>query len=782
MAFAPVREGISGWLFGLLVIAIAHGPASAQAIAIPEMPRAYVDTTPLGAPARVLTVAAGGDFQGALNTAQPGDMITLAAGVTFTGNFTLPAKIGTGWITVRTSAPDEHLPLPGVRITPAYVARLPKVVSPNANPALATAAGAHHYRLVGIEVTVGGSVSSNNGLVRLGSGTETSLAEIPHDIVLDRVYIHGSPTVSLRRNLALNSARTAVVDSHLSDAHDAVFDAQAICGWSGPGPFKIVNNYLEGSGQNLMFGGADPRIVDLVPSDIEIRGNHFFKPRSWRVGDPSFGGTHWMVKNLLELKNAQRILIDGNVFEHNWADGQAGMGILFTVRNQDGHAPWSVVQDVTFTNNVLRHSAGGIHILGRDDNHPSRRTSRVLIRNNLFEDVDGARWGGRGRLFTVNNGADGVVIEHVTALNTGEILGADLAPNTGFVFRNNIASDNGFGVLADSGSMANLSKYFPGAVLVNNALPGGRSRDYPSGNFFPPSLADVHFVDLAEGDYRLAASSPYRAAGTDGRDLGANNPGPPSSPVLAAAVLPTSRSVQVGATATVFATIIATGPTTATGCTISPPSGLPVAFSFQANGASNAAAVAPGTPVDIPGGASRSYVIALTPTAPFGPVDVELVYRCTNTAPADTISGVTTLLLSATGAPGPDIIAVGATTTLDGIVSIRGPDGTGVFAVAAVNIGASATITVTADSGRASLPVALSLCETNPANGQCINPTAPAPSATVQIGTGQMPTFAIFVQGHGNVAFLPDVNRAFVRFRTAGGDIVGATSAAIGTQ
>src|SRR5262245_14923229 len=144
MAFAPVREGISAWLFGLLAIAIAHGPASAQAIAIPEMPRAYVDTSPPGAPARVLTVDAGGDFQEALNTAQPGDMISLAAGATFTGNFTLPAKTGTGWITVRSSAPDEHLPPPGVRITPAYVARLPKVVSPNANPALATAAGAHH--------------------------------------------------------------------------------------------------------------------------------------------------------------------------------------------------------------------------------------------------------------------------------------------------------------------------------------------------------------------------------------------------------------------------------------------------------------------------------------------------------------------------------------------------------------------------------------------------------------------------------------------------------------
>ena len=41
------------------------------------------------------------------------------------------------------------------------------------------------------------------------------------------------------------------------------------------------------------------------------------------------------------------------------------------MRNQDGSAPWSVVEDVTFTHNVLRHTSSGINLLGRDNNHPS---------------------------------------------------------------------------------------------------------------------------------------------------------------------------------------------------------------------------------------------------------------------------------------------------------------------------------------------------------------------------------------------------------------------------
>ena len=141
-----------------------------------------------------------------------------------------------------------------------------------------------------------------------------------------------------------------------------------------------------------------------------------------------------------------------------------------------------------------------------------------------------------------------------------------------------------------------------------------------------------------------------------------------------------------------------------------------------------------------------------------------------------------TFLLTSTSAPGPDIVALGATVTHDGIANIPGTTGTGFFSVATVNVGAGASITATVDTGGAALPVVLTLCQTNPVSGQCINPTVPGSSVTVQINAGQTPTFAAFIRGLMNVTFLPGVNRAFMRFKTASGATVGATSVAVRTQ
>src|SRR5712664_1967677 len=101
--------------------------------------------------ASTLTVAAGGDLQAALDRAQPGDTILLEAGATFVGNFTLPVKTGTAYVTLRSSALDSGLPGDAVRMTPAYAAALPKLRSSNTAAALATAPGAHHWRLLFLE-------------------------------------------------------------------------------------------------------------------------------------------------------------------------------------------------------------------------------------------------------------------------------------------------------------------------------------------------------------------------------------------------------------------------------------------------------------------------------------------------------------------------------------------------------------------------------------------------------------------------------------------------------
>jgi hypothetical protein len=491
----------------------------------PERPRASVDTAPVPATGRTIAVAAGGNVQAALDAAQPGDVVTLEAGATFRGPFTLPKKSGGGWITLRTSAPDASLPA-GTRVSPAVAAAMPKLVGRGGGSAIQTAPGAHHFRLVGLEIRPAPGAFVYN-LIELGSAGATSEAAQPHDIIVDRCYVHGDPAKGGRRGLALNGRALAVIDSHFADFKEVSADSQALMGWNGSGPFKIANNYLEAAGENILFGGGDPAIHDLVPSDIEIRGNHFSKPRAWRQGDPAYTGTAWSVKNLFELKNARRVLIELNVFEHVWMADQAGFAVQLTVRNQDGRAPWSTIEDVTFARNVVRHVGSGINILGTDDPKPSRTMQRVLIQGNLFDDVSGARWGGQGRLFQVLDyrvGTSDVVIEHNTGVQDGPLLFAEGLPHKGFVYRNNLTPKGAYGVFGSGvgEGMPALKKYFPGAVFVKNVIAGAAAALYPPDNVFPASLEKVGFADPARGNYRLGPSSPYRNAGTDGRDIGAD--------------------------------------------------------------------------------------------------------------------------------------------------------------------------------------------------------------------------------------------------------------------
>jgi hypothetical protein len=497
-------------------------PREALAQNAPAPPRVFVDATYVPPNGQTIAVPAGGDFQAALNDAKPGDAITLEAGATYAGNFTLPNKPGTDWITIRTSAPDSSLPPAETRISPAFADVMTKIVTASTNtPVLRTEAGAHHYRFIGVEFGVAKDVAVWN-LIELGTGLETSVTQLPHHIVIDRCYLHGGATTDAIRGVALNSAWSAVIDSYLSDFHSLTFDSQAIGGWAGTGPFKIVNNFLSGAGENVMFGGADPKIAGLIPSDIEFRRNHVFKPLSWKAGDPTYAGIRWAVKNSFELKNAQRVLVENNTFEGNWTQAQAGFAIVFTPRNQGGAAPWSVVQDVTFINNVLIRSDQGINMLGRDNNFPSGQMARILVRNNLLYLVG-------GRMLQVLDGTADVTFEHNTVDHSGDVsVNADGSAHTRFIFRNNIVSYGTYGIFgsgAGSGNAA-MRRYFPGGIVERNVFAGPNAPKaaptYPADNVFVASMEDVGFSDRSTRNYRLRSSSSYNGASTDGSDVGVN--------------------------------------------------------------------------------------------------------------------------------------------------------------------------------------------------------------------------------------------------------------------
>src|SRR5688572_2207004 len=439
----------------------------AQRHAPPERPRVTVEVPPDTPRGRVVHVKAGQSLQAAIDAAQPGDRITLEPGAVYQGPFRLPRKTGDQWIAIASAS--EQLPARGQRVTPADARLMPKLAA-TGDFVIEALPGAHHYRLVGLEIAPEAGVYVNT-IVMLGDREKTADSQ-PHHIVVERSYIHGDAKKGSRRGVALNSRHTAVIDSHLSDFKEVGVDSQAIAGWNGAGPFRIENNYLEGAGENVMFGGADPTVPGLVPADIQVLRNHMTKPLRWKVGHASYEGTEWAVKNLFELKNARRVLVEGNVLEHNWTHAQNGFAILFTVRNQDGRAPWSTVEDVTFVNNVVRRVGGGVNVLGRDDNHPSQQTQRIAIRNNLFLDVGGS-WG-NGRLFQLLDGTSSISIDHNTALQTGSHL---------------------YG--------------------------GDHAGQYPADNVFARTLDEAGIASLATGSLRALAAEPPRAS-AGGRVAGAD--------------------------------------------------------------------------------------------------------------------------------------------------------------------------------------------------------------------------------------------------------------------
>lgn len=481
----------------------------------------------LAGPVEAITraVPAGSSLQAAIDAAQPGDVLLLEAGAVFMGPIYLRYKPGadasTDWITIRTSTPDGQFPAAGVRVTPALAPLMPKIYSPGTNlPALQTEPRAHHYRLIGLEIATVNAAAGTRELVRLGDGSsaQNSMSLVPHHLEVSRCYIHSYPDQDMIRAIALNSASTTIADSHISDIKSAGFDSQAVWGWNGPGPFDIINNYLEASGENAGFGGAPPAIPGLIATNIRFLRNHFFKPLSWKG--------KYIAKNLFELKMAQDVLVEGNVFENNWAGGQVGFAIVLTVRNDA--APWATIRNLVIRNNVIRNTSSGIQILGHeDDGRPSVLADNILIENNLIYGADPAANGGDGHFLKIGHVPTRLTVQRNTfhGINTSAVVlvYGDSAP--GFVFRDNIVAPMRYGFHGEkAGGLAAISMYFPNSLIVNNVIAqpdAGYFTHIPANNFpILNSVVPSLFRDVASGDFRLAAGSPYVARASDGQDIG----------------------------------------------------------------------------------------------------------------------------------------------------------------------------------------------------------------------------------------------------------------------
>lgn len=401
-------------------------------------------TTLTPAPTLVL-LPSGADVTAAIAAGPVGMTYQLASGGTYG-----PITIGKDGITLRG--------LNGVgRAAPGA----PYPVVSGLDRVLMIPAGIKGTQIIGIEVAgVGGG---SDLVMAFGSG-----------YVFDGDYVHGDALLGQKRGITMNGDHGTVIRSHVASIMRQGQDTQAIGSCDGDGPFDILDNYLEGAAENVMFGGCDPTVANRIATGIRILGNTITKPLSWK-------GSKWSVKNLLELKNAQDVEIADNDFSNSWAAAQAGYAIALTVRNQDGKCPWCTVARVSIHGNRVAHVNGFVNILGRDDAHPSGVMTDIEIADNTVTDLNAADFG------TVDNPSRGMLVQggpiNLHVLRNAVASGGARQPNSflgfdqpqwklmGFVFSGNTMPQGGYGIASSQGfGIVALDTYAPGYTFDVNTV------------------------------------------------------------------------------------------------------------------------------------------------------------------------------------------------------------------------------------------------------------------------------------------------------------------------
>lgn len=350
---------------------VVLGPASDGPAKLPEKClNTSLANTP--SPGSVVAVPAGGNLQAVYNALVCGQTLSLAHGATWTGPFKFTPKNcpNTQWITITS---DGTLPKAETRISPAALPQMATIsMKPNAQ---ANDVSGDHIRFIGI------------AWMKQPGGPLVDLVTMvgANNIIFDRNYAHGNPGEEVRRFVTLSdSTYAAVVDSWIDEMHciavtGTCVDAQAVAAGASStadGVWKIVNNTLSASAETIIFGGAT---ATTTPCDIEIRNNYMFKPLSWNPSDPSFVPPKYIVKNLFELKNVCRLLLEGNVLKNTWGGfSQNGSAILITPKNQEtpkplpgdeGQCPLCFVSDITMRYNYISTTGVALQVADGPNGH-----------------------------------------------------------------------------------------------------------------------------------------------------------------------------------------------------------------------------------------------------------------------------------------------------------------------------------------------------------------------------------------------------------------------------
>lgn len=543
-----------------------------------------LDATP--SPGNKIRVAAGSDLGKALEGAKCGDTLLLAAGASFPlREFPRKDCDDQHYITVRTDAADSDLPPEGTRISPAWAG----VPSLPGRPAYTQPAGGaakrmaaietlrptglefgDHYRFIGIEWRA----SPERSIIRL------LFTNGGDHLIFDRNWMHGENGKEMVAGLGIAQGGTyiAVIHSYMSDfvciaKTGSCTDAKTIGGGAGEAPIhtiKVVDNYLEGSGENIMFGGSPGA---SSAEDIEIRRNYLFKPTFWNPNSPDHREPTPIVKNLFELKSANRLLFEGNYLENSWGGfSQVGAAIVLTPRNNTDKmtkivgCPKCAVTNITIRYVWVRKVNQLLEIANPKDSDKPAPGNRYSIHDVVAEglrypECGKACGGAQNQLSGGRAGmpAESVLhdisIDHITfiSMSTPHSLFIMNGPPAGappgvqmynISWTNSLADAGVVGAYPAGGGDSNCSSSpgphgtpkdrikacwksgtFRGNVLAVGPDARPEAGDWPEGNAITRDQRAIGYVNLnngIDGNYHLAASSKFKGKATDGKDPGAD--------------------------------------------------------------------------------------------------------------------------------------------------------------------------------------------------------------------------------------------------------------------
>lgn len=465
------------------------------------LPLTYFCTALANTPATGATVnvSTAGQLTTALAAATCGQKITLQAGVVFSGNFVYPALAcpSNNYVYLQTSA-VASLPPEGTRSSPAFsgVTSLPgrpaylqpaipgtytaQIITPNASPALRFTAGASGVRIIGIEFARTPGTGFVTSIISAGNIANLS------NIIQDRVWCHGTENLDETESCIDVSgvSNFAAIDSYINNivcytgAGHVSCDSHGILGGlntanvAAETGYKLLNTFIEAAGENVFFGGGG---ANTTPADIEIRLNAFFKPQTWNAHDASFNGGppsggQAVVKNLFELKNAQRVLVEGNTFTNNWGGfSQNGSAILLTPKNGTNNCTICMDANLTVRYNIITSTGSPFQIVftNSDPGFYAAGLNHVSVHDVVSDNIDPLNcFGCSGappptfQVWSAINTPSAIQVEHdVTIRNVTAVYASTSAAPSGAVGLSGPAMSTGF-------NMFNMT-------LINNVMLAG---------------------------------------------------------------------------------------------------------------------------------------------------------------------------------------------------------------------------------------------------------------------------------------------------------------------